>query len=91
MAKEFDFSNFVTSSYLGEEVFEQAPELISPFPTGRTKVASLGDLGGFLRKASDTLVHVSSQDLWSLKKEADGSFYIERLFDDNGNPLKESP
>ncbi len=37
---------------------------------------------------NDVLVHKSSQDLWSLKVGEDGSFDIERLFDDNGEPLK---
>ena len=36
-----------------------------------------------------TLVHKSTQDLWSMKVSEDGkSFDVERLFDDNGNPLK---
>ena len=35
-----------------------------------------------------TLVHKATQDLWSMKVSEDGSFDVERLFDDNGNPLK---
>lgn len=53
------------------------------------RVASLGDLSGFLRLAgsNDTLVHKATKDLWSVKK--DGSDYvISRLFDDSGVPLK---
>lgn len=51
------------------------------------RVASLGDLEGFLKVSSDTLVHKATRDLWSLKQ--DGSdFIIERLFQDNGEPLK---
>ncbi len=54
----------------------------------RRVVASLGDLSNFLRLSAETLIHRSEKDLWALKKEADGKFYIERLFDDNGEPLK---
>jgi len=57
-------------------------------PVKRRKIASLGDLDGFLRVASDTLIHKIQQDLWALKKEADGNYYIERLFDDRGAPIK---
>jgi hypothetical protein len=54
----------------------------------RKVVASMSDLRTFTRISSETLVHKSNNDLWSLRKEADGKFYIERLFDDNGEPLK---
>lgn len=54
----------------------------------RTKVASIGQLAPFMRISADTLVHKSNKDLWSLRKEADGTYFIERLFDDNGSPLK---
>lgn len=51
------------------------------------RVASLGDISGFLRVANDTLIHKSTRDLWSFRQ--DGSEYvIERLFDSNGEPLK---
>lgn len=55
---------------------------------GRTKVASVGQLAPFMRLSADTLIHKSQRDLWTLRKEADGDYYIERLFDDNGSPLK---
>ena len=52
------------------------------------RVASLGDLTSFFTKVgSDTLIHKSTHDLWSLKRDA-GGYVIERLFDDNGGPLK---
>ncbi len=57
-------------------------------PASKRLVGAVGDLKNFTRVASETLVHKSSNDLWSLRKEADGKFYIERLFDDNGEPLK---
>lgn len=34
------------------------------------------------------LVHKSTKDLWSVKVGEDGSYEIERLFDDSGEPLK---
>ena len=48
----------------------------------------LQDLKGFVRVSADTLIHKSQKDLWALKKEGDGHFYIERLFDDSGEPIK---
>jgi len=54
----------------------------------RVKVATLRDLHPFLRLSSDTLIHKSDRDLWALKKEGNGDYFIERLFDDNGEPLK---
>jgi hypothetical protein len=38
--------------------------------------------------SKDVLVHKATKDLWSMKVSDDGSFDIERLFDDDGNPLK---
>lgn len=53
----------------------------------KMRVASLGDLTQFLRIAEDALVHKATRDLWSVSR--DGSeFVIERLFSDNGSPLK---
>lgn len=51
------------------------------------RVASLGDLGDFLKVAKDTLVHKATKDLWSFKKVGE-EFIIERLFDETGDPLK---
>lgn len=52
------------------------------------KTSSLGDLTQFLKKADGKLVHKSTNDLWSYSKGADGNFVVERLFDDEGEPLK---
>lgn len=52
------------------------------------RVASLGDLTQFLKRADGKLVHKSTNDLWSYSKDADGNFLVERLFDDEGSPLK---
>ncbi len=44
----------------------------------------------FLSQAggASTLIHKATQDLWSMKVSEDGTFDVERLFDDNGDPLK---
>lgn len=53
----------------------------------RMRVASLGDLTEFLKLANDTLIHKSTRDLWSFRQDG-GDYVIERLFDDQGEPLK---
>ena len=55
--------------------------------SGRTKVASIEQLGDFVRTGSDTLIHKSDKDLWSLQKDANGEYFIERMFED-GDPVK---
>jgi hypothetical protein len=60
-------------------------------PPARIRVASLGDLTSFFNSAAGSkneLVHKSSRDLWSLKKEGD-SYVLNRLFDEHGRPLSE--
>jgi len=53
----------------------------------RIRVGCLGDLTQFLKLGDDTLIHKSTRDLWSFRR--DGQDYdIERLFDDSGEPLK---
>jgi len=54
----------------------------------RMRVASVEQLKGFSRVASDTLVRKSERDLWSLKQDDEGEWVIERLYDDNDNPIK---
>jgi hypothetical protein len=64
--------------------------------TASKKVANLDDFVMMGSNASlqmwaaqeSELVHKSSKDLWSVKLSEDGSFEVERLFDDNGSPLK---
>jgi hypothetical protein len=53
----------------------------------RRVVSNMGDLSGFLQTSSTELVHKSTQDLWSVRKEGE-QVVIERLFDSNGEPLK---
>jgi len=61
-------------------------EVPSP-PAATKRVANLGDLNGFLRVAADTLINKATRDLWSVRKDGK-DFVIERLFRDDGNPLK---
>lgn len=87
MALDFDLGQIQTSGATGlDALFQREAHILST--KGRVKVASLRDLAGFVRLSAETLIHKSDRDLWALKKEADGNFFIERLFDDNGAPLK---
>ena len=86
---DFDLSDIQVAGSPGlDSMLSREAHIVAPFKTGRKMVASLGDLHGFLRLSSDTLIHKSNQDLWTLHKESDGKYYIERLFDDNGEPIK---
>lgn len=60
----------------------------TPVKAERVRVASVDNLKGFTRIASDTLIRHAEKDLWQIKEGEDGEFIIERLFDDDGNPLK---
>lgn len=85
----FDLSQMEVSGAVGlDALFQREAHILSPHKTGRTKVASIQDLSGFVRLSADTLIHRSNKDLWALKKEADGNYFVERLFDDNGEPIK---
>jgi hypothetical protein len=53
----------------------------------RIKVAHVGCLDEFLKVGNNTLVQKATRDLWSLSQSENG-YVIERLFDDNGKPLK---
>lgn len=53
--------------------------------------ASLGDLTSFFSvnaSRDDELVHKATKDLWSFRRDG-GQYVIERLFDENGKPLKD--
>lgn len=78
---EISSSSSGLDSFLGDKSSTSLPK------TARVKVASLDQLEGFVRTASDTLIHKSDKDLWSLQKDANGDYYIERLFDGDA-PLK---
>lgn len=88
MSKPFDFSDFEMTGATGmDAMLAREAHILSPHQGLRKKVASLGDLTNFVRLSNETLVHKSNNDLWALKREGN-DFFIERLFDDNGEPLK---
>jgi len=75
--------------------FESEPQIVTPLgqktaavakKPARVKVGSLAQLSDFRRTSAETLIHKSTQDLWSIRKEGE-DFFIERLFQD-GLPLK---
>jgi hypothetical protein len=92
-SKDFDMSKVVVAStgmdsFLSDETVETV-ELFSRHPTESFRVASVESLKGFTRVANtNTLIRTCEQDLWTLKEGEDGTFFVERLFDDDGNPLK---
>ena len=89
MAVDFDLGQMQVSGSSGiDALFEREPQLVTASVPKRIRVASLQQLAGLQRVSAETLVHKSNRDLWALKKEGDGRFFIERLFDDNGSPLK---
>jgi hypothetical protein len=85
----FDLGQMEVSGATGlDAMFQREAHILSVPKTGRSKVASIADLHNFVRLSSETLIHKSDRDLWALKKEADGNYFIERLFDDNGEPIR---
>ena len=54
----------------------------------KIKVASLNELNGFVRIASDTLIHVAQKDFWRLAQDENGEYVIERMADDQEGPIK---
>lgn len=87
--RDFDFGDMQMSGASGlDALFEREPQMVTPpQKTARVRVASCAQLKGFTRLNAETLIHKSERDLWTLKAEGD-KFYIERLFDDSGVPLK---
>lgn len=85
---DFDLSKIGGQGSHGiDALFKREPNLVKPVGS-RRKVASIGDLASFIRLSSDTLVHRADRDLWSIRRQPDGGMYVERMFDDNGSPLK---
>jgi hypothetical protein len=84
---KFDLGQIqVTGSTGIDSLLAREPRMITPHR--RVRVASLQQLAGFQRLSAETLIHKSDKDLWSIRKDADGALVIERMFDDNGAPLK---
>jgi hypothetical protein len=84
---DFDFDQFETAGAAGlDSLFQREPQMVTP-KVARVRVASVQTLKSFTRTSAETLVHKSDRDLWAIKREG-GNFFIERLFDDQGQPLK---
>ncbi len=84
--RNFDLSGFEVQGSTGlDAFFSREPEIVTP---ARIKVASIRDLSPFVRLSNDELIHKAERDLWSIKREPNGSMFVERMFDDNGSPLK---
>ena len=88
---EFDLASIeVTNSGLDAFLAESQGQTVAvrQAASSRVRVASLQQLQGFVRTAEDMLVHKSNRDLWALRQDQSGEFYIERMFDAQGAPLK---
>jgi hypothetical protein len=91
----FKLSDIQTGGATGmDALLANDPQIVSPVGQAkkasapkRVKIGSLQQLEGFQRVAADTLIHKSTQELWAIRKDGE-DFCIERLFQDNGLPLK---
>jgi hypothetical protein len=87
MSQTFDLSNMQMQGTPGMDDFiAREPAVVTP-KTARVKIASIADLAGFTRIGLDTLVHKADKDLWTIRKQTDGSMFVERMFNDDGKPL----
>jgi hypothetical protein len=83
---DFDISKFEVQPSTGLDCFlARNASMVTPT---RRKVASIQDLSSFVRLSADELVHKSTRDLWTIRRQGDGGLFVERTFDDNGAPLK---
>lgn len=92
MKKDFDLASIGTESSGLDAFLASEPSIVTPGKVAsatphRVRVGSLSQISGFVRVSSDTLVNKATQDLWALKKEGD-DYFIERLFQDDGQPVK---
>jgi hypothetical protein len=84
--QDFDLSKFEVQPSTGLDCFlARNANMVIPL---RQKVASIKDLSSFIRLSADELVHKSTRDLWTIRRQGDGGMFVERAFDDNGAPLK---
>jgi len=90
---DFDLGKIQSSGAGLDAFFDNEPEVVSPVGTtkpktsGMTRVGSLQQLQPFHRISAETLVNKATNDLWALRKGDEG-YFIERLFGDDGTPLK---
>ena len=92
MYDDFDIGSLMIQasgmdSYLSGEEDDYEPIVDYTDALTTRRIASVDDLKGFKRIASNTLVRKAERDLWALKQNDDGEWLIERLFDDDGNPI----
>ena len=90
--KDFNLDSIEASGGTGIDSFLEA-QSESDLPMKKNasmkiRVASLEQFNPFHRISAETLVHKSTKDLWTVTREADG-LYIQRLFQDDGVPLKD--
>lgn len=91
----FDLSSIQSGEATGMDAFfASEPEVVSPVGEAKpvakpvaVRIGSLKQLEGFTRVSAETLINKSTNDLWAIKKDGN-DFYIERLFQDDGQPLK---
>lgn len=90
---DYKLGDIQSGSYGMDAFFQSEPQVITPLgqkvasaKPARIKVGSLNQLNGFQRVSAETLVHKSTQDLWSIRRDG-GDFIIERLFQE-GPPVK---
>lgn len=92
---DFDLSSIQSGGATGMDAFfasepevvslvGEAPVVARPEPI---RIGSLKQLEGFTRVSSETLINKSTRDLWAIKPDGN-DFVIERLFQDDGQPLK---
>jgi len=90
--KDFNLDSIEASGGTGIDSFLEAhsesDRPIRKNASMKVRVASLEQLDSFHRISAETLVHKSTKDLWTVTREDDG-LYIQRLFQDNGAPLKD--
>ena len=84
--RDFDISSFEVQPSTGLDCFlTRNAHMVTPF---RQRVASIQDLSSFIRLSTDELIHKSTRDLWTIRRQGDGGLFVERTFDDTGAPLK---
>jgi hypothetical protein len=90
--KDFNLDSIESSGGTGIdsflEVHSESDVPMKKNASTRVKIASLEQLNPFHRISAETLVHKSTKDLWTVTRENDG-LYIQRLFRDDGTPLKD--
>lgn len=77
-----------SSSSLDDFFAPAKPPVRAASQGGKTRIAGLHQLAGFMRLSDDnTLVRVSQQDFWKLGQDGEG-YFIERLVSDDDGPVK---